>query len=65
MQCFVKFMEKTVEDIEISLVVSWRGPQNDLFSLKKFSFLICKKRYFSSKNKKLTYGLNDVWTLSW
>ena len=23
---FVKFMEKPVEDIEISLIVSWRGP---------------------------------------
>ena len=40
MECFVKFMEKTVEDIEISLVDSWRGPQNELFSLKKFDFKI-------------------------
>ena len=49
-------MEKTVEDSQISMIVSWRGPQNELFSLKKFAFKISilnfvkQKRYFSPKN---------------
>ena len=30
MQFVVKFMEKAVEDIIMSLIISWRGSQNEV-----------------------------------
>ena len=78
MQFFVRFMEKTVEDIEISLIVSWRGPQSELFSLiafKIFNLKIAKKKKKKKKKKNAIFRpkikkwymdmLNGVRILRW
>ena len=64
MQCFVKFMDKTVEDIEISLIVSWRELQSELFSQKKFAFKIFILKFVNTWTLLFTQKIeqNDLWT---
>ena len=71
MQIIVKFLEKIVDDIEISLIVSWKRPQNELFSLKKLAFKIfilkiVKNAFNHPKIKNWPNDmLSDAWTPSW